>query len=272
VTDLEQPPRPREVAHVATRLRAQTTSLLARLTDDELALPALPDWDVADVLRHLATSDKAAVTGRLAPTLLAGDDAHELEPVNDELVAAARDLDRETLLRELERWGRRLFRAVALLPPPLAGTLVPSAFGRVPLLWVATNRVYDEWVHQADIAAALGEPEPDMDADTRRVLAWFQRRALPTTALPSVPPQPGIVQLTVADAPGPVWLIDPASRRFGAHVRAIPDVALELSVAAWCLHAADRVPWRELESQGRIRIDGADRGAAERLLDAIRVV
>lgn len=180
--------------------------------------------------------------------------------------------DRAALAHDLARFGRRFASLVGAVPTAVGRRTVPSAFGRVPLVWLAALRVYDEWVHQADIGAALDRPEPSVPPDARAILAWFQRRALPADVLPRLAPGSGVVAIEVGDAPGPEWRIDLGTRRFGAHVAATPTVHVALSTATWCLLAADRRSWRDLETDGRILLTGADRPAAEVLLDAIRVV
>jgi uncharacterized protein (TIGR03083 family) len=280
--DPDRGPTPRQLADVVTQLRADSSATLARLTDADLATPALPGWSVGDVFRHLASSDRSAVTGQLLVHLLPGRQPEELEPANDRLVEELRDLSSDELARELEIWGRRFVRLVRGLPGPLGRVRVPSAFGSVPILWLGTLRAYDEWVHQADVAAALGRPEPQMDAPTRDLLAWFQRRALPAEALGRIRHDRGVVELDLRDASGPTWRIDLANRRFGAHVAAAPTVRIRAGVAAFCLLAADRRDWRTLQGEGRLEIlrvatattelTSDDREAAEALLDAVRVV
>jgi uncharacterized protein (TIGR03083 family) len=279
--DPERGPSPRELADTITRMRADSSARLARLSDADLATPALPGWSVGDVFRHLAASDRSAVTGQLLLHLLPGRRAEELEPVNDVLVAELRDLTAGELARELEVWGRRFARLVRAVPGPLGRAHVPSSFGTVPLLWLATLRVYDEWVHQADVARALDQPEPAMDGPTRDLLGWFQRRALPAEALGRLEHDRGVVELELRDATGPTWRLDLAHRRFGAHVAAAPTVRIRCGIAALCLLAADRTPWRTLEDEGRLEIlpttaaaelTEDDRRAAEALLDVVRVV
>jgi uncharacterized protein (TIGR03083 family) len=286
--DPDRGPTPGELADIVMQLRADSSATLARLSDADLATPALPGWSVGDVYRHLASSDRSAVTGQLLVNLLPGRPAEALEPVNDRLVEGLRDLATDELRHELEVWGRRFARLLRGVPGPLARVRVPSAFGTVPLIWLGTLRAYDEWVHQADVAAALGRPEPAMDAPTRDLLAWFQRRALPAEALPRIDHDRGVVELDLRDAAGPIWRIDLGNRRFGAHVEAAPTVRIRAGVPAFCLLAADRRAWRTLEAEGRLeilpvaaRVDGTDDGhalssddrrAAEALLDAVRVV
>jgi uncharacterized protein (TIGR03083 family) len=280
--DPQRGPTPGELADVVAHLRADSVATLTRLTDADLATPALPGWSVGDVFRHLASSDRSAVTGQLLVHLLPGRRAEDLEPVNDDLVAELRGLDRDELRAELDRWGRRFVRLLRTVPGPLARLKVPSSFGTVPMVWLGALRAYDEWVHQADVAAALGRPEPPMAPATRDLLAWFQKRALPAEALGRLEHDRGVVELDLRDATGPTWRVDLRRRHFGAHVEAAPTVRIRVGVPAFCLLAADRRPWRVLEEEGRLEIlapslgstpPPADaRAAAEALLDAVRVV
>jgi uncharacterized protein (TIGR03083 family) len=280
--DPDRGPTPSELADVIASLRADSCATLAQLTDAELASPALPGWSVADVYRHLASLDRSAVNGQLLLHFLPGREPEGIEHANDVLVEELRGLPIDELRRELEVWGRRFVRLVRTLPRPMANVKVPSSFGTVPLVWLTALRAYDEWVHQADVAAAVGRPEPPMDARTRDLLGWFQRRALPAEALSRIRHDRGVVELDLRDAAGSTWRIDLGNRRFGAHVAASPTVRIRASVAAFCLLAADRQAWRDLETEGRIELlpparsagelDAGGRRAAEALLDAVRVV
>ena len=261
--------RPRELAAAISRLRGGSLLTFDRLTDDQLELEALPGWTVADVFRHLADSDRASVLGGHLLEFLPGRDLDTFEDHNDANLARLRGRDRATLRRELEVWGRRLARMVRVVPRPLARVVLPTAFGRVPLGWVAGLRLYDEWVHRWDVARAIGDPEPPMDLPLRDLLAEFQLRALPAGTLDDVAAD-GVVEVQVTD--GPVWRFDLARHRFGAHVRAAATATVRLDVAAFCLVAGDRVSWRTLADDGRIRVDDDDQGSGAALLDACRVV
>lgn len=261
--------RPRDIAPAISRLRGGSLLTFDRLTDDELELEALPGWTVADVFRHLADSDRRAVLGGHLLEFLPGKDLDDFEDHNDANLARLRQRDRATLRRELELWGRRLARLVALVPGPMARVHVPTAFGRVPVGWVACLRLYDEWVHQWDVAQALGEDEPPMDLPLRDLLAEFQLRALPAGPLAGVS-SGGVVEVQVVD--GPVWRFDLEGHRYGAHVRAAATARVRLDVPAFQLVAGARVPWTELAEQGRIDVDDDTAGSARALLDACRVV
>lgn len=261
--------RPRDTALAITRLRGGSLLVFDRLTDAQFEEPALPGWTVADVFRHLAESDRGAVLGTHLRKFLPGKDLDEFEADNDQELGRLRTVDRATLRRELEVWGRRLSRVVGLVPSPAARLRVPTAFGRVPLGWVTGLRLYDEWVHRWDVAQAIGDPEPPMDLALRGLLAEFQLRGLPAGPLDRATPG-GVVEVDVSD--GPTWRFDLAARRFGRHVRSEPTAHVRLDVPAFCLVAADRVAWPELQAQGRIEVDDDEQGSGAALLSACRVV
>ena len=260
---------PRDIGPAISRLRGGSLLLFDRLTDEQLELEALPGWTVADVFRHLADSDRGAVLGGHLLEFLPGKDLDEFERHNDANLARLRERDRATLRHELEVWGRRLSRVVGLVPAPVARVPVPTAFGRLPMGWVACLRLYDEWVHRWDVARVIDDPEPPMDLPLHDLLAEFQLRALPAGPLHEVR-RDAVVEIQVVD--GPVWRFDLARHRFGAHVAAAPTATVRVDVPALCLVAGDRVPWRELADEGRIDVDDDAEGAAATVLDACRVV
>lgn len=260
---------PRETALAITRLRGGSLLVFDRLTDAQFEQPALPGWTVADVFRHLAESDRGAVLGTHLRKYLPGKGLDEFEADNDRELVRLRTVDRTTLRRELEVWGRRLSRVVGLVPSPAARLRVPTSFGRVPLGWLAGLRLYDEWVHRWDVAQAIGDPEPPMDLALRGLLAEFQLRALPGGPLDRTAAD-GAVEVEVAD--GPTWRFDLAARRFGTYVRTAPTAHVRLDVPAFCLVAANRVAWPDLQAQGRIQLDDDAQGSGAALLSACRVV
>lgn len=275
--------RPRDIAPAISRLRGGSLLLFDRLTDQQLELTALPGWTVADVFRHLADSDRGAVLGFHLREFLPGRDLDAFEEHNDANLQRLRGVDRATLRRELQVWGQRLSRAVALVPGFAARLHVPTAFGRVPLGWVGSLRLYDEWVHQWDVQQALGEGAPPMDLPLRELLAEFQLRALPARSLESVDAD-GVVEVRVVTGDGTrpeatagavdelVWRFDLERRRFGAHVRRPPTATVRLDTATFCLVAADRVPWREAAGAGAITLEDDDARTGAQLLDHVRVV
>lgn len=270
---------PRDIAVSAERLREASVALLDGLGSDELDTLALPSrdggppWSVADVFRHLALSDREVVLGRHLLDFLPFHDADEFEAANDAALERASGMSRQRLRDELVAWGRRLRTIMRTTPAPIARLRVPTLFGRVTLAWLATLRVYDEWVHQDDIARALQRDAPPIDEATRDLLAAFHLRALPPAPLRRVDHDRGVVQVAFTDALGsPAWRFDLAAREYGPRVVSAPTASIECDVATWTRIAADRVSWRDAEAGGDLRIHGDDREAAESLLDVVRVV
>lgn len=162
---------------------------------------------------------------------------------------------------------------IALTPPRLAGTEVPTLFGRVPVWWVATLRVYDEWVHQGDIARVVDVDPPGMDATTRDVLAGFQLRALPAGRLRRIDRGEGVAEVAFEDVLSqPAWRFDLERHQYGPRVTASPTVRVITDVPTWTRIAADRTSWQDAEGAGELRIEGDDRAAARALLEVVRLV
>lgn len=273
-------PHPRTIAETAEHMREHSVQLLDRLGPDQLEQVALParqtggeDWTVADVFRHLAESDRQSVLGSHLTDFLPFTSEEEFEDNNDEMLERLRGASRQQLREELVTWGRRLRRIIRLTPEPVSRMKLPTMFGRVALWWLATLRVYDEWVHQEDIARALGVEPPDMEQEVRDLLAEFQLRALPAGRLREIDGREGVVEVAFEDVLAqPAWRFDLAGRKYGPRVTATPTVRIATDVPTWTRIAADRISWRDAESGGDLRIEGDDRDAAEALLDVVRVV
>ncbi len=273
-------PEPRTVAEIAGHLRDHTVALFDRLTPEQLERVALPPrhpggegWTVADVFRHLAESDRQSVLGSHLTDFLPFNDGESFEDHNDQMIQRLRGAPRQQLREELVAWGRRLRRIIRFTPGPLSRVKVPTLFGRVALWWLATLRVYDEWIHQGDLARALDLDPPEMDVRTRDLLAEFQLRALPAGPLYGIERRDGVVEVAFDDALSrPAWRFDLSSHEYGPRVKATPTVRIETDVATWTRIAADRIGWTDAEAAGKLTIDGDDRDAAEALLEVVRVV
>ncbi len=141
---------------------AALAGLLAGLSDEQWARPALPGWDVHDVVAHL-TGIERLLSGAAQPPLPEGAEAgghvrNEIGRVNEAWVLALRGLSHGELLaafREITR--ERLAALSAMSPADLeapAWTPVGNAtYGRLMLI-----RVFDCWMHEQDIRAAAGVP------------------------------------------------------------------------------------------------------------------
>lgn len=272
--------RPSDIADAAERLRDGSVQLLDSLSEEEYQALALPPrrpggdgWTVADVFRHLAVVDRRSVLGAHLAEFLPGRTEEGFEDANDELLERLRGASRQEVREELVAWGRRLQRIVRWTPGVVARRTVPTMFGSVSLAWISMLRVYDEWIHQDDVRRALHREEVPPDAGARALLAEFQLRGLPAKPLRAVAADRGVVEVAFDDVlEQPAWRFDLARRQFGPRVSAEPDARIQSDVATWCRIAADRLTWRDAESEGTLHIDGDDRRPGEALLDVVRIV
>src|SRR5438105_4330447 len=158
----------REVVEAVRAQRQRTLALLEDLSDVQWETEILPRWRVREVAAHLVTTDASSLMGNVLAR-------HQLpmadvETWNDERVPQWADRPVPVLIHGLDRWGRRLSRALSLAPGPVARRKLPTKFGRVSLLWLAMLRVYDEWVHGEDVRRGLEFPADDQ-ADAVRPAA-----------------------------------------------------------------------------------------------------
>src|SRR5438105_9795683 len=104
----------REVVEAVRAQRQRTLALLEDLSDVQWETEVLPRWRVREVAAHLVTTDASSLMGSvLARRQLPMSD---VETWNDEKVPQWADRSVPTLINGLDRWGRRLARAIALSP------------------------------------------------------------------------------------------------------------------------------------------------------------
>jgi uncharacterized protein (TIGR03083 family) len=116
----------------------EIAGLLAELDDDAWGLPALPGWDVHDVVAHLIGTE-LMLSGSPLPDA-PGDLEARSHVRNDGAVTAQR-------LAALEAMSDEEFEAPSWTP---AGRATYARFMRI--------RIFDSWMHEQDIRAAVGRP------------------------------------------------------------------------------------------------------------------
>ena len=214
-------------------------------------MPATPAWSVADVVAHLAESDRAALAtaqgawdfpGSLDGWTAAGVAAHQGEAPEARLEAweAAADAFRWHLAAlDAEGWRGRV--------PWVAGTISVKTLGVL--------RLNDAWHHGRDVADAVGEPF-EADEPTLTFLADLAARTIPGGLSRRDRPHPGAVILLRL---GPrQWLLGGAAGE-RPDPAATPDLVLEADPLAFVLRAAGRTagdPWRA-EGDDRLAADVA---------------
>lgn len=135
-------------------------SLLAPLDADAWALPTpCEDWDVADVVLHLAQTDQFAITS------LRGDVGRDIEDsmraggesaVDDAAAASveqARGADGGAIGAQWRAGAAELRAALAAADP---SARVQWVVGRLSAQTLAATRLSECWIHTGDVATALG--------------------------------------------------------------------------------------------------------------------
>jgi uncharacterized protein (TIGR03083 family) len=202
-------------------------------------VPATPAWSVADVVAHLAESDRAALAAARGDWTFAG--------TLDEWTAAGVAAHRgEAPEARLEGWEA----AADALRWHLAGLDGEGWRGRVP--WVAGTisvktlgvlRLNDAWLHGRDVAEATGA-RFEADEATLAFLADLAARTVPGGLSRRGRARPGAVILLRLG--GQRWLLGGAAGE-RPDPGDTPDLVLEADPLAFVLRAAGRTtadPWR----------------------------
>lgn len=202
-------------------------------------MPATPAWSAADVVAHLAESDRGALaaargdwtfSGSLDDWTASGVAAHRGEPPEARLEAweAAADALRWHLTAlDAEGWRAR----------------VPWVAGLISLKTLGVLRLNDAWHHGRDVAEATGA-RFEVDASTLAFLADLAARTIPGGLSRRGRPRPGaVILLRLGDRH---WLLGGTAGERPAP-DATPDLTLEADPLAFVLRAAGRTttdPWR----------------------------
>ena len=134
--------------------------LLAGLTDEEWSRPVLPGWDVHDVLAHLIGTERSLAGAALpdVPSDLGAHVRNDIGRVNEAWITALRDSPHPDLLADfravtaerlasLRAMSAEEFNAPSWTP---AGNATYARFMQI--------RIFDCWMHEQDIRAAVGLP------------------------------------------------------------------------------------------------------------------
>jgi uncharacterized protein (TIGR03083 family) len=261
-----------EVIDAMRAQRARTIALLGEIPEPDWERIVVPRWRLREVAAHLVATDEAALTGRL---LTAGigksEDAgvSRIEAWNDRQVGRWADRPIPEIMRGLEKWARRMERLAGIVPGGVAGRAIPTPFGRVSLLWMASMRIYDEWIHLEDVRRVYDLPSDDVATSVRPVARQLLG-GLPVQTPPRLAGGAGRVSVGFDDVDLPRLGFDLGTRRFGYGI-AGEDARLTGAAGALVMVAARRDAWRDVEEAGRLKVEG-DRTAAEALLDALLLV
>jgi uncharacterized protein (TIGR03083 family) len=256
----------RELVRGVVAERRRTIAFLSELPPETFDTPtALPRWRIREVVAHLITTDRAALTGSIMLPVLRSFDS--IEAWNDRQVVKWADRPVRDLLLGLDRWGRRFVVLARMVPGPLLRMRLPSMFGKGRaelLLWA---RVFDEWVHRQDMRRALGLPDEEVDVE---LPAEFLLTAAVSSTLPNVEGD-GTVALALEGVALSEWTYDLFTGMAVPRRRAVPGARIHMPAAPFVMATAGRDRFADLEERGVLTIEG-DADLAHRFLSKLRIV
>ena len=257
-----------EILRTVSFERRRTLALLRPLDPAKFDTPtALPGWRIREVIAHLITTDRAAVTGKILPQLFRGS-TDGLETWNEQQVPRWADRPVPDLLMALDRWGRRFLRLLRVAPRPLLERRVPTSWGRAPLGLLAWVRAYDEWVHRQDIRRALGLPDEAVDLAG---VGDFLLNAIGYDTPRRLPGRTGAVSVSLEGAPLPEWTYDLGTGSAGPSQTEPAAARIAAPAPAFIMAAAGRDSFEDLLAQGALKVEG-DQALAREFLSKLRIV
>ena len=250
--------------------RERTIALLRSISESDWDRIIVPRWRVREVAGHLVSSDEGTLTGRILTlgfTKRGDETLSKIEVWNDKQAGRWADRPIPEILKGLEVWARRIERLSGAIPSGLAKRALPTPFGRVSLSWLASLRIYDEWVHMEDVRRVFGIQADDAPPSVLPIARQIHA-GIPVQTLPGVPAgASGKVSLAFSDIDLPTLGLDLGLRRYGYGVDA-PEARITAPTAALAMVAARRDPWQDAEAAGALKVEG-DRRSADAFLEAL---
>jgi uncharacterized protein (TIGR03083 family) len=208
-------------------------------------VPATPDWNVGDVVAHLADGDRAALAAAQGGTPPGpGRDGMTLDDWTAAQVAAHAGDPPEARLEGWEAAGDAFRWHLAALDGEGWRARVPWVVGPVSLRTLAQLRLNEAWLHGRDVAEAAGQ-RFEADEPTLAWLADLAARVIPGGLSRRGRPHPGaVIRLRLGGAGE--WLLGGAAGE-RPDPDAEPDLVLEAEPLAFVLRAAGRTrdePWQ----------------------------
>ncbi|HEX9065590.1 MAG TPA: maleylpyruvate isomerase family mycothiol-dependent enzyme [Streptosporangiaceae bacterium] len=150
-------------------------TLLAGLTAGQWRTAVLPGWTVHDVLAHMIGTERT-LAGAAHPPVPAGAELgphvrNDIGKINEAWIAALRDRPDDELLADFRAVTAE--RLAALRQMPAEDFHAPSwtPAGQATYARFMQIRVFDCWMHEQDIRAALGLPGHDSGPVAEQALA-----------------------------------------------------------------------------------------------------
>jgi len=149
--------------------------LLGMVPDDAWSRPALPGWDVHDVLAHLVGSERMLAGAERPVVQVAGDAGphvkNSIARLNEEWVMALRSRSHTELLGDFRAVTTERLAALRAMSPddfaaPSWTPVGDATYGRFMEI-----RVFDAWMHEQDIRVAAGVPGHEVGPVAEQALA-----------------------------------------------------------------------------------------------------
>jgi uncharacterized protein (TIGR03083 family) len=202
-------------------------------------VPATPAWSAADVVAHLAESDRDALASARGDWTFSG----SLDDWNAAGVAAHRGEAPEARLEAWEAAADALRWHLGALDGEGWRARVPWVAGTTSVKTLGVLRLNDAWHHGRDVAEATGA-RFEIDEPTLGFLADLAARTIPGGLSRRDRARPGaVILLRLGDRR---WLLGGAAGE-RPDPAAAPDLVLEADPLAFVLRAAGRTttdPWR----------------------------
>ena len=180
--DLTDPAGPRpdreQLVALLSREWATLAELLGGLADEQWTRPALPGWDVHDVVAHVVGTERQLSGEPAPPAPLGGDEpSHVRTPIgqaNERWVLSLRDRSHSELLDELRAVTAGRLAALEQLSEAELRAPAWTPAGEADYGRFMEIRIFDCYMHEQDIRVAVGRPGhedgPVADAALREVV------------------------------------------------------------------------------------------------------
>jgi uncharacterized protein (TIGR03083 family) len=165
---------------------------------------ACPGWDVKDQFSHLIGIERMLL-GEAAPSWdqpLGEHVRNEFAAAHEPWVAVRRALDGPSVRAEFAEVTTRRLAALGALSEGEWATIGYSPAGQVPYADFMDLRVFDSWVHEQDVRAAVGQPGGSGGLASSMALDNVQKAMGYVVGKKAAAPEGSVVTFAVTGAPG----------------------------------------------------------------------
>ena len=139
---------------------ADIGDLMAGLDDEQWSLPALPGWDVHDVLAHMIGTERslAGATFPDVPTDLGSHVRNDIGKVNEAWICALRDRPHADLLADFRAVTAERLASLRQLSVDEFNAPSWTPAGNATYARFMQIRIFDCWMHEQDVRTAVQQP------------------------------------------------------------------------------------------------------------------